>query len=98
MLESLPTIASCVLFLVWSHPELLRPTSSSARKLIPREHDEMQVPLFDRLSPRRAGQSGDTWSAMGFPDDRMKLRTGSEHDLDFAKLHSKTPLIPESNS
>jgi hypothetical protein len=87
-------VASCVLFLFWSHPEWLHPTSGSARKLIPREHDELQVPLFDRLS-QRGGQSGETWSAMGFRDDGMKLRTGREHDLDFARLNSRTALVPD---
>jgi hypothetical protein len=95
MIATLPAAAWCLMYLYSSNPNLFHPGSGSARKLIPRAHDELHVPLFDRLSQRA---DAETWSGMGFRDDGMKLRAGREHDLDFAKLNSKTSLIPESTA
>lgn len=98
MINFLPTIAVAVAIACSNNPSLFRASGGSARELLPRERDELHLPLFEPWqSVRSAAGDSESWSALGFRSDGIKLSLGRDHDLEWAKLTSKVSLVsPES--
>lgn len=98
MIETIPTIAVGLAIVFSNNPNLLHASTGSARELLPRDREELQLPLFDPWrAARPADISTESWSALGFRSDGTKLKLGRDHDLEWAKLTSKVSLVsPDS--